>query len=255
MNNELATSTKENTISSKEVAEMLGVRHDHLLRKIDSLNEILHNSNLGADKYWVSGNYTAGTGKQYREYQVTKRGCELIAHKTEGEKGVLFTVRYMDRFEEMEQKLQKKTPVTYIEALEQLLASEKEKERLALENKEQLQIIGELQPKADYTDEILKCPGTVTITQIAKDYGMSGTKMNKILNELGVQFKKSGQWFIYEKYNGKGYTKSQTVQIERHGVKDCVMNTKWTQKGRLFLYELLKNEGIYPNIEKADMIG
>ena len=255
MSNELTTSTKENTISSREVAEMIGERHDSLLRKIDRINENLQNANLCSDKYWIAGTYTAGTGKQYREYQVTKKGCELIAHKTEGQKGVEFTVRYMDRFEEMEQKLQKKTPVTYIEALEQLLASEKEKERLALENKEQLQIIGELQPKADYTDEILKCPGTVTITQIAKDYGMSGTKMNKILNELGVQFKKSGQWFIYEKYNGKGYTKSQTVQIERHGVKDCVMNTKWTQKGRLFLYELLKNEGIYPNIEKADMLG
>ena len=254
MSNELMTSTKENTISSREVAEMIGVEHSNMIKKIDRIDEILQKSNLTSAKYWNESYYSNG-GRQYREYQVTKNGCELIAHKTEGEKGVLFTVRYMDRFEEMEQKLQKKTPVTYIEALEQLLASEKEKERLALENKEQLQIIGELQPKADYTDEILKCPGTVTITQIAKDYGMSGTKMNKILNEFGVQFKKSGQWFIYEKYNGKGYTKSQTVQIERHGVKDCVMNTKWTQKGRLFLYELLKNEGIYPNIEKADMLG
>ena len=251
MSNELTASTKENTISSREVAEMLEIRHYHMLDKIDKLNSILTKRNLGPLKYWYETEYKAGNGEMRREYQVTKKGCELIAHKTEGEKGVEFTVRYMARFEEMEQKLQKKTPVTYIEALEQLLASEKEKERLALENKEQLQIIGELQPKADYTDEILKCPGTVTITQIAKDYGMSGTKMNKILNELGVQFKKSGQWFIYEKYNGKGYTKSQTVQIERHGVKDCVMNTKWTQKGRLFLYELLKNEGIYPNIEKG----
>ena len=254
MSNELTTSTKENTISSREVAEMMGLRHDNMMRKIEKINEVLTTSNLSSLKYWYETEYKAGNGEMRREYQVTKKGCELIAHKTEGEKGVLFTVRYMDRFEEMEQKLQKKTPVTYIEALEQLLASEKEKERLALENKEQLQIIGELQPKADYTDEILKCPGTVTITQIAKDYGMSGTKMNKILNELGVQFKKSGQWFIYEKYNGKGYTKSQTVQIERHGVKDCVMNTKWTQKGRLFLYELLKNEGIYQSIEKADII-
>ena len=251
--NQVTTSTKENTISSREVAEMMEIRHGNMIRKIENINEVLNNSNLSSSKYWYETTYKqAGNGKECREYQVTKRGCELIAHKTEGQKGVLFTVRYMDRFEEMEKMLQKQLPSTYIEALEQLLASEKEKERLALENKEQLQIIGELQPKADYTDEILKCPGTVTITQIAKDYGMSGTKMNKILNELGVQFKKSGQWFIYEKYNGKGYTKSQTVQIERHGVKDCVMNTKWTQKGRLFLYELLKNEGIYPNIEKGD---
>ena len=135
----------------------------------------------------------------------------------------------------------------------QLKEEREQKKKLEVMNAAKDQVICELKPKADYTDEILKCPGTVNITQIAKDYGMSGTKMNKLLNELGVQFKKGGQWFIYEKYNGKGYTKSHTVQIERHGVKDCVMNTKWTQKGRLFLYELLKNNGVYPNIEKAEM--
>ena len=185
MSNELTASTKENTISSREVAVMMDYNHKDILRKIDNLNKELGVAQISSTQYWIESTYVHEQNKMtYREYQVTKKGCELIAHKTEGEKGVLFTVRYMDRFEEMEQKLQKKTPVTYIEALEQLLASEKEKERLALENKEQLQIIGELQPKADYTDEILKCPGTVTITQIAKDYGMSGTKMNKILNEL-----------------------------------------------------------------------
>ena len=147
------------------------------------------------------------------------------------------------------------SPDFLIQLATQLKEEREQKKKLEVMNAAKDQVICELKPKSDYTDEILKCPGTVTITQIAKDYGMSGTKMNKILNELGVQFKKSGQWFIYEKYNGKGYTKSQTVQIERHGVKDCVMNTKWTQKGRLFLYELLKNEGIYPNIEKADIIG
>ena len=146
-------------------------------------------------------------------------------------------------------------PDFLIQLATQLKEEREQKKKLEVMNAAKDQVICELKPKADYTDEILKCPGTVTITQIAKDYGMSGTKMNKILNELGVQFKKSGQWFIYEKYNGKGYTKSQTVQIQRHGVKDCVLNTKWTQKGRLFLYELLKNEGIYPSIEKVDMIG
>ena len=147
------------------------------------------------------------------------------------------------------------SPDFLIQLATQLKEEREQKKKLEVMNAAKDQVICELKPKADYTDEILKCPGTVTITQIAKDYGMSGTKMNKILNELGVQFKKSGQWFIYEKYNGKGYTKSQTVQIKRHGVKDCVMNTKWTQKGRLCLEELLKNEGIYPNIEKADIIG
>ena len=125
MNNELTTYTKENTISSREVAEMIGERHDSLLRKIDRINENLQNANLCSDKYWLEGTYTAGTGKQYREYQFTKKGCELISHNTEGEKGIIFTAKYMDRFEEMEKKLQKQMHDNCIESLKQLLDYEK----------------------------------------------------------------------------------------------------------------------------------
>jgi anti-repressor protein len=124
------------------------------------------------------------------------------------------------------------------------------KEERALVQK-QKQIIGELKPKADYMDRILKNKGLVTITQIAKDYGMSGQAMNKLLNDLGVQYKQSGQWLLYREHHGKGYTHSETVEIIRSdGREDVKMNTKWTQKGRLFLYELLKENGVLPVIEK-----
>ena len=97
------------------------------------------------------------------------------------------------------------------------------------------QVIGELKPKADYTDRILKNPGLVTITQIAKDYGMSAIEMNKKLHELGVQYKQSDQWMLYSRYHAMGYTHSETVDIVRaDGRSDIMMNTKWTQKGRLF---------------------
>lgn len=116
----------------------------------------------------------------------------------------------------------------------------------------QSQQIGELKPKADYYDEILKNKGLVTITQIAKDYGLSGSAMNRKLHELGVQFKQSGQWLLYSGYHDKGYTHSETVEFEHtDGRPDVKMNTKWTQKGRFFLYELLKKNGILPLIEKA----
>lgn len=124
------------------------------------------------------------------------------------------------------------------------------KEERALVQK-QKQIIGELKPKADYMDRILKNKGLVTITQIAKDYGMSGQAMNKLLHDLGVQYKQSGQWLLYREHHGKGYTHSETVEIIRSdGREDVKMNTKWTQKGRLFLYELLKENGVLPVIEK-----
>lgn len=124
------------------------------------------------------------------------------------------------------------------------------KEEQAL-NKKQEQIIGELKPRADYTDRILKNKGLVTITQIAKDYGMSGQEMNNLLHELKVQYKQSGQWLLYRDHQGKGYTHSETIPITRSdGNLDIKMNTKWTQKGRLFLYELLKEDNVYPDIEK-----
>ena len=123
--------------------------------------------------------------------------------------------------------------------------------RLSLVTKKQEQVIGELKPKADYVDSILKNPGLVTITQIAKDYGMSGYSLNKKLNELGIQYRQSDQWLLYRKYQDKGYTFSETMQIVRSdGRPDVKMNTKWTQKGRLFLYELLKENGVLPSIEK-----
>lgn len=126
---------------------------------------------------------------------------------------------------------------------------------LEVENAQQKQIIGELKPRADYTDKILNCKGLVTITQIAKDYGMSGKKMNSLLHDLGVQYKQSGQWLLYAKYHKKGYTHSKTIEITRSdGTPDITMETKWTQKGRLFIYDLLKSNGVLPLIEREEKV-
>lgn len=142
-------------------------------------------------------------------------------------------------------------PQTYKQAIEHLLAQIEMNEQLESNNKMLTQINNELKPKADYYDKILKNKGLVTISQIAKDYGMSGRKFNAILHDLGVQYKQSGQWLLYSKYHSSGYTMSETLDIERSdGKRDVVMNTKWTQKGRIFLYELLKANNIVPMIEQ-----
>lgn len=113
------------------------------------------------------------------------------------------------------------------------------------------QIIGELSSKASYVDLILNNKSLVTITQIAKDYGMSGAKMNRLLASLHIQYKQSGQWLLYSAHQCKGWTHSQTISITRSdGRPDVVMETKWTQKGRLALYELLKKHGVLPVIEQ-----
>ncbi|NKQ18401.1 phage antirepressor [Brevibacillus laterosporus] len=124
-----------------------------------------------------------------------------------------------------------------------------EMKALALE-----QQVAEYEPKITYLDQILQSKDAVTITQIAKDYGMSGTKLNQILNEEGVQYKQNGQWLLYRKYHDKGYTKSQTIPIHHtDGSQSVKMNTRWTQKGRLFIHELLQKRNISAMIDRKDI--
>jgi prophage antirepressor-like protein len=112
------------------------------------------------------------------------------------------------------------------------------------------QQIAEMKPKATYYDVVLKCKDAVNISVIAKDYGWSGIRMNEYLHEKGIQFKQSDIWLLYQKYASNGYTKTNThVYEDSKGIKHTKVHTKWTQKGRLFIYEQLKADGIYPQIE------
>jgi len=106
------------------------------------------------------------------------------------------------------------------------------------------QQIGELKPKADYVDEILKSPGTMTITQIAADYGLSAQKLNKLLHQARLQRRVGKQWVLYTEHMNKGYTKSHTIEIVRSGGRpDTQPQTRWTQKGRLKIHEIMTDFG------------
>ena len=112
------------------------------------------------------------------------------------------------------------------------------------------QKIAEYEPKISYLDSILSSTDSVTISQIAADYGMSPQQMNKLLHKLGIQKKVGNQWLLCKKHMRQGYTKSHTTEIPKtDGGTKVVMNTKWTQKGRLFIYESLKKEGYIPEID------
>ena len=142
-------------------------------------------------------------------------------------------------------------PDMAIAALQKL----KEERQLRLQAQEEIaqknQIIQELQPKATYYDLILQSESLVAMSVIAKDYGMSARKLNDLLHELKVQFKQGSTWLLYQKYASKGYTQSKTHTIDAERSK---MHTYWTQKGRLFIYDLLKNKkGILPKIEQDEV--
>lgn len=115
----------------------------------------------------------------------------------------------------------------------------------------QTQQIAELKPKASYYDVILNCKDLVSATEIAKDYGKSAKWLNNLLHELGVQFKQGGIWLLYQHYAECGYTSTKTHNyLDENGGNHAKVHTYWTQKGRIFIYDLLKGKGIFPNVEK-----
>lgn len=145
-------------------------------------------------------------------------------------------------------------PDMLIEALLQLKA-EREinqalKETVAVQNQQ----IVEMKPKASYYDVVLNCKDLVAISVIAKDYGWSANRMNQYLHQKGVQYKQGNKiWLLYQKYAEMGYTNTKTHSYPGNdGTMHTAVHTYWTQQGRLFIYELLKSDGILPTMEQED---
>lgn len=216
---------------AKDVAEW--IEHSNHRMMLDLVDE---------DEKVVKNAYTPGGAQS--QWFLTEDGLYEVLMQSRKPIAKSFKRKVKKILKDLRLYGQYKVPRTYAEAL--ALAAEQQN---LIET--QNQMIGELKPKADYLDRVLKSKSLVTITQIAKDYGLSGLAMNRVLHDLGIQYKQSEQWLLYSKYHDKGYTFSETIQIEDvNGMTKVRMQTKWTQKGRIFLYELLKNEGIIPLIER-----
>ena len=115
--------------------------------------------------------------------------------------------------------------------------------------------VAELEPKANYCDKVLQCNDLLTTTDIAKDYGMSATKFNQLLNRLGVHFRHGDKWILYQKYARLGWAASKTHVIDGvDGKPHAKQHLYWTQKGRLGLYDLLKAHGYYPTAEQPTLL-
>ncbi|MBF9297235.1 MULTISPECIES: phage antirepressor KilAC domain-containing protein [unclassified Mammaliicoccus] len=237
---------KELYVDSREVAEMIGKKHSHLTRDIQNYETvILQNPKLDSADFFIESSYKSNNNNSYKHYLLTKKGCDMVANKMTGERGILFTATYVDAFYQMQEQI-KQTAISMSDSymIEDPVQRakrwiEEQQEKLMLE-----QEIGELKPKADYVDEILKSNGTMTATQIAADYGLSANKLNKILNEARLQRKVGNQWILYKEHMNKGLTKSNTISIVRSdGRQDTKLQTKWTQKGRLKIHEILTEKG------------
>ncbi|CCW04283.1 MULTISPECIES: phage antirepressor KilAC domain-containing protein [Bacillus] len=136
------------------------------------------------------------------------------------------------------------------------LASQLKHEQQARQMAEQknlmlTQQVAEHASKITYLDQILQSKDTVTVSQIAADYGLSAVRLNKILKDEKIQYKVNNQWLLYAKHQNKGYTKSQTIDVTHSdGSKSVKMNTRWTQKGRLFIHDMLTKRGIIPEMDR-----
>ena len=131
-------------------------------------------------------------------------------------------------------------PENLIEILHALADEQKRNTDLSVEN-------AQLSVKARYYDEILNSKNNVPVTQIAKDYGMSAIAFNKMLHEYGIQYPIRNSWVLYAEYANNGYTQSKTYKYTENKAS---MHTCWTQRGRLFLYEFLRERGVLPMCEK-----
>lgn len=228
-------------VSSRVVADELGKRHDHVKRDLEN---ILLSPNVGT--LIIPSEYKDSRGRTQKEYLLTKDGFTLYMFNIQGHND--FKMAYINRFNEMERQLSQPVASYMIDdpvkRAEKWIEEQKEKERLLEQNSIQQQQIGELKPKADYVDEILKSPGTMTITQIAADYGLSAQKLNKLLHQARLQRRVGKQWVLYTEHMNKGYTKSHTIEIVRSdGRPDTQPQTRWTQKGRLKIHEIMTDFG------------
>lgn len=259
--NEISTIVDGDRMTSLQIAEITGKAHNDVMKAIRKMEPAWSKINEGN---FSLVDYQDKKGETRPCYSLNKEECLYIATKFNDEA----RAKLIKRWKELEEQHQKPSvPQNYLEALKSLVKAEEEKQQLALENKKQQEQIltisktnmelgnkiTEMLPKVSYYDKILQSNATMTVTQIAQDYGMSAMRLNKELESMRIQHKVRGQWILFAQFLEGGYVHSRAVDILRSdGRHDVKYNTEWTTKGRIFLYESLKAKGILPLIEQEN---
>lgn len=238
-------------VSSREVANNFGKKHKHVLESIENIKA----ENSAVTKMFIESSYKAGTGKNYKEYLLTRDGFSLLVMGFTGAKALEWKLKYIEAFNKMEQYIKQQVPQLTEEdqaILSIVNSTSKAETALAIKNykevvekplietiEKQSDAINELKPHAEYAERVLEDKKTtLTPTQIAKDFGMAGQGLNALLHDLGVQYKQNGQWLLYAKYQGKGYTESYQADIPH-----AKPQTRWTQAGKKFIHDILRENG------------
>lgn len=238
----LSMQSGEPVASSRQIAENFEKNHNHVLRDIDSLKKDVSNfgqmffETIAPDSY----------GREQRAYLMNRDGFTLLAMGFNGKAALEWKLKYIAAFNEMEKKLAEKPQLTRSQLLATALIAAHEE----LEEKDKR--IAELTPDAEFARAVCIADNCRTATSIAKDYGLTTEKLNKLLYSQRVQYKDSdGQWVLYKPYQGKGYTKNRKGKaVQRSNGKTYIPNTTvWTVEGEKLIHEQLKKLGITPRIE------
>lgn len=238
----LTTQNNQQFIDSREIAEMMGKDHKYVLRDIEGTDDVvgilptLESANLHYQNYFIKSSYKAGT-REYKCYLVTKMGCEMLGNKQQGEKGILFTAKYVERFNQMEDTLrtgqiieQFSLPKTYTEALAHLLEKEKEKEAL-LENIKIKEIeITEMKPDADFGKAVASSEGSLLLADFAMELQKQDVMIGKkdiylLFRLLNITNKDNSPKAYYSKYfeivlnEDKHSKRKPTYRLNMEGAK------------------------------------
>lgn len=221
-------------IDSREVAEMLGRQHKNLLADIRVYVDWMEKDGklkIKPSDFFIESTYQSEQNKTLPCYLLTKKGCDMVANKMTGEKGVLFTAAYVSKFHEMENA--HRLPSTYIEALEALVVSEKEKLQLAEQNEI-------MRPKADYFDELVDRNLLTGFRETAKEFGVGQNKFMDFLLDRGFIYrdgKKKPQ--PYSKHVKNGLFELKEEKSDKNGWAGT--RAFITPRGRETFRLLLKN--------------
>lgn len=211
----------EQKLSSREVAQMMDILHKDLLKKIDGINGDFGSEKVRHEKYWEESTFI-NRGKEYREFLITKRGCEFLAHKTTGTKGNLFTDRYMDRFEQMKDYISTgKTKSKIDNSLKEKEIEARLKNARAREanillkicnnpnlSKEYVQVLQSKATEIITGQAILPLPvaerKTYSATELGKMLGISANKVGSLANKHNLKTDEYGKLFHDKsKYSNK----------------------------------------------------
>lgn len=233
------------------VAQVFGKEHKNVLRDIENLSCSDNFNRLNFERI----TYKDVRNREQTAYEMTKDGFSFLVMGYTGEKAGQFKETFINEFNKREMLL--KSDDYILMRSQQILHNrlefaEQKVKQLEAENSDQKTLIAKMQKGNDYLNTILQSKGTLAITQIAADYGMSAIAFNKKLNEMHIQHKVNGQWILYSEFMGKGYVHSRTISFyHRDGRPDTRLCTEFTQRGRLFLYDALKEVGVLPLIERS----